>query len=74
MTHGRPRYRTCDSCGSYLLRELTFALRINYGRGRVIPKQRTNGVKIHRSVLLRMEKLNYKPKPKINFSKVQWID
>lgn len=24
MTRGRPRYRTCDSCSSYLLRQLTF--------------------------------------------------
>lgn len=29
--------------------------RINRGRGRVIPKQRLEGVKIHRTVKLRME-------------------
>lgn len=72
MTHGLPRYRTCDSCSYYLRWHLRS--RVNYGRGRVIPKQRTNGIKIHRSVQIRMQHLNYIPKPSINFSKVQWID
>lgn len=52
----------------------TSKISVNYGRGRVIPKQRTNGIKIHRSVQIRMQHLNYIPKPSINFSKVQWID
>ncbi|KXN83327.1 hypothetical protein AN958_01563 [Leucoagaricus sp. SymC.cos] len=48
---------------------------INFGRGRVIPKQATDGVKIHRSVKLRMDKLqDYVPRAKINLDKVQWVD
>jgi len=49
-------------------------LSINRGRGRVIPKQATEGVKIHRSVKMRMEALDYKPKPRINFDKILWVD
>lgn len=54
----------------------TWATRIavNLGRGRVVPKQASNGVKIHRSVKLRMEQLGYVPRACINFDKVQWVD
>ncbi|KAJ3573149.1 hypothetical protein NP233_g2619 [Leucocoprinus birnbaumii] len=47
---------------------------VNCGRGRVIPRQ-SDGIKIHRSVKLRMEQVEgYMPRPKINFDKVQWVD
>ncbi|KAF9449973.1 hypothetical protein P691DRAFT_811324 [Macrolepiota fuliginosa MF-IS2] len=52
----------------------TSKISINQGRGRVIPKQTTEGVKIHRSVKMRMDMLDYKPRPRINFDKVQWVD
>lgn len=51
-------------------------LRINRGRGRDIPKQHA-GVKIHRSVKLRMEnpKLNYSPKAKWSADvEPEWVD
>ncbi|KAJ3574362.1 hypothetical protein NP233_g1816 [Leucocoprinus birnbaumii] len=52
----------------------TSKLSVNYGRGRIIPKQ-SDGIKIHRSVKLRMEQVEgYMPKPRINFDKVQWVD
>jgi hypothetical protein len=52
---------------------------INRGRGRVIPKQKSEGVKMHRTVKLRMELQlkdgKYKPRPKTNPDlKPTWID
>ena len=39
-------------------------LRINRGHGRMIPRQHMDGIKVHRSVKLRMEAegMNYIPK------------
>ncbi|KAF9528165.1 hypothetical protein CPB83DRAFT_855015 [Crepidotus variabilis] len=55
-------------------------LSINRGRGRVIPKQRTEGVKLHRTVKMRMEMLQledkaYKPRAKlIPGVEPTWVD
>ncbi|KIL66936.1 hypothetical protein M378DRAFT_9939 [Amanita muscaria Koide BX008] len=49
---------------------------INMGRQRFIPKQRSWGVKVHRSVKLRMEadgSKKYQPKAKLNVEPI-WID
>jgi hypothetical protein len=52
--------------------------RINMGRQRFIPKQHTCGVKVHRSVKLRMEAevkngTKYRPKAKLTVEPT-WID
>ncbi|PPR06254.1 hypothetical protein CVT24_000926 [Panaeolus cyanescens] len=55
-------------------------LSINRGRGRVIPKQRSEGIKIHRSVQLRMNltkdtETPYKPRAKILPNiEPDWVD
>ncbi|TFK42265.1 hypothetical protein BDQ12DRAFT_645827 [Crucibulum laeve] len=55
-------------------------LSINRGRGRVIPKQKTEGVKIHRSVKLRQELdlpdgKKYTPRAKlISDGQITWVD
>ncbi|TFK26835.1 hypothetical protein FA15DRAFT_754691 [Coprinopsis marcescibilis] len=51
----------------------------NLGRGRVIPRQNTNGAKVHRSVKIRMETAyedgkKYVPKATLNLDKVIWVD
>ncbi|KAF9461946.1 hypothetical protein BDZ94DRAFT_1166859 [Collybia nuda] len=50
-------------------------LSINRGRGRVIPKQNANGIKIHRSVKLRLDAKDkeYTPKAKWNVEPT-WVD
>lgn len=54
--------------------------RINRGRGRVIPKQRQEGIKMHRTVQLRMEMLKENGKPYEPTAKVirgiapTWVD
>ncbi len=54
--------------------------RINRGRGRVIPKQRQEGIKIHRTVQLRMQMLKENGKPYEPRAKVisgiapTWVD
>lgn len=55
-------------------------LSINRGRGRVVPKQRLEGVRIHRTVQLRMDLYRdggkpYKPQAKlVPHIKPTWID
>ncbi|KAL0577577.1 hypothetical protein V5O48_004409 [Marasmius crinis-equi] len=52
----------------------------NLGRGRFIPKQKTRGVKVHRSVKMRMEavhesnKTRYVPKAKFDERYTTWVD
>ncbi|KAG5638505.1 hypothetical protein H0H81_012310 [Sphagnurus paluster] len=50
-------------------------LLINRGRGRRIPRQEIDGVRIHRSVKLRMDnkKLHYKPKAQWNLDATVWV-
>lgn len=55
MTLGPVDYRKFGSVYSLAAFDLTTKLRINYGRERIIPKQKKQGVKIHRSVKVRME-------------------
>ncbi|KAJ6607609.1 hypothetical protein B0H10DRAFT_1921719 [Mycena sp. CBHHK59/15] len=45
----------------------------NMGRGRFIPKQKQNGVRVHRSVKDRME-AGYEPKAKFDLARVTWVD
>ncbi|KAF9055647.1 hypothetical protein BJ165DRAFT_1412195 [Panaeolus papilionaceus] len=55
-------------------------LSINRGRGRVIPKQRSEGIKAHRTVQLRMDlmrdkEIPYQPRAKIlDDVKPEWVD
>lgn len=59
---------------------LTLGYRINRGRGRVVPKQRYDGVKLHRTVKIKMETPDedgkkYTPKAKLIKTLVPtWID
>ncbi|KAF8892854.1 hypothetical protein CPB85DRAFT_1230449 [Mucidula mucida] len=55
----------------------TKAITVNRGRPRFIPRQRRDGVKVHRSVKLRMEAegLNYKPRAEWHSNTtVTWVD
>lgn len=60
-----------------------FYVKMNLGRGRFIPKQRKHGVKVHRSVKLRMDAAyedgsKYKPRASfdkaLQLGKVDWVD
>ncbi|KAJ7133352.1 hypothetical protein C8R44DRAFT_849473 [Mycena epipterygia] len=51
----------------------------NMGKGRFIPKQQTNGVKVHRSVKTRLEAQTesggkYKPKAAFDLERTTWVD
>lgn len=51
----------------------------NFGKGRFIPKQKKNGVRVHRSVKTRMDALHedgskYVPKAKFDLERVIWVD
>ena len=48
--------------------------RMNLGRPRVLPDQEKNGIKVHRSVKMRMDiqSLKYKPKLKIE-GEAEWV-
>ncbi|KAJ7482979.1 hypothetical protein B0H11DRAFT_2021670 [Mycena galericulata] len=51
----------------------------NMGKGRFIPKQKTNGVRVHRSVKTRLEAQDgngrkYKPKAAFDLECVTWVD
>jgi len=51
----------------------------NLGRGRIIPKQKKQGVKVHRSVKARLETETenggkYVPKANLDLSCVTWVD
>ncbi|KAJ7482950.1 hypothetical protein B0H11DRAFT_1208232 [Mycena galericulata] len=51
----------------------------NMGKGRFIPKQKKNGVRVHRSVKTRLEALSeegtkYKPKAAFDLERVIWVD
>ncbi|TFK33616.1 hypothetical protein BDQ12DRAFT_766453 [Crucibulum laeve] len=51
----------------------------NLGRGRKIPRQEKNGVRVHRSVKMRMEAgyadgKKYVPKANLDVSRVTWVD
>ncbi|KAF7364570.1 DUF2235 domain-containing protein [Mycena venus] len=53
--------------------------RWNFGRGRFIPKQKTNGVRVHRSVKTRLEAQTehggkYKPKAAFDLERTTWVD
>ncbi|KAF7364572.1 DUF2235 domain-containing protein [Mycena venus] len=53
--------------------------RWNFGRGRFIPKQKANGVRVHRSVKMRMEAQTenggtYKPKAAFDLERTIWVD
>ncbi|KAJ6585623.1 hypothetical protein B0H19DRAFT_1110303 [Mycena capillaripes] len=59
----------------------TWASRIvcNLGRGRFIPKQQANGVRVHRSVKTRLEAQTergkkYKPKAAFDLERTTWVD
>ncbi|KAG2009453.1 hypothetical protein CC2G_012389 [Coprinopsis cinerea AmutBmut pab1-1] len=54
-------------------------VRWNFAKGRVIPRMNTDGVKVHRSVKIRMDTVyengkKYRPKAKLNLDKVTWVD
>ncbi|KAJ3812985.1 hypothetical protein F5876DRAFT_63523 [Lentinula aff. lateritia] len=51
----------------------------NLGRGRVVPKQKKQGVRVHRSVKMRLESQHtdgskYQPKADIDFQYATWVD
>ncbi|KAJ6500908.1 hypothetical protein C8R45DRAFT_979499 [Mycena sanguinolenta] len=51
----------------------------NMGRGRIIPKQKTKGVRVHRSVKTRLEAQTesggkYKPKAAFDLENTTWVD
>ncbi|KAF7353957.1 DUF2235 domain-containing protein [Mycena venus] len=51
----------------------------NMGRGRFIPKQKTNGIRVHRSVKMRLEAQTesggkYKPKAAFDLARTTWVD
>ncbi|KAJ7704774.1 hypothetical protein B0H17DRAFT_1038540 [Mycena rosella] len=51
----------------------------NMGRGRFIPKQKTNGIRVHRSVKARLEARTesgeqYKPKAAFDLERTTWVD
>ncbi|KAJ7133386.1 hypothetical protein C8R44DRAFT_870789 [Mycena epipterygia] len=51
----------------------------NMGRGRFVPKQKTNGVRVHRSVKARLEAQTedggkYEPKAGLKMERVIWVD
>ncbi|KAJ7912904.1 hypothetical protein B0H13DRAFT_1613010 [Mycena leptocephala] len=51
----------------------------NMGRGRFIPKQKTNGVRVHRTVKTRLEAQTehgrkYKPKAEFDLEQTTWVD
>ncbi|KAJ7603278.1 hypothetical protein B0H17DRAFT_1121802 [Mycena rosella] len=51
----------------------------NMGRGRFIPKQKTNGIRVHRSVKARLEAQTesggqYKPKAAFDLERTTWVD
>ncbi|KAJ6585687.1 hypothetical protein B0H19DRAFT_1110489 [Mycena capillaripes] len=59
----------------------TWASRVvwNLGRGRFIPKQEANGVRVHRSVKTRLEAQTeqgekYKPKAALDLERTTWVD
>ncbi|KAF9076899.1 hypothetical protein BDP27DRAFT_1312788 [Rhodocollybia butyracea] len=52
---------------------------LNLGRARKIPRQKANGVKVHRSVKMRMDAgyedgKKYTPRAKFDFKHVTWVD
>ena len=60
----------CSRLAFFVLTFSVNSFRINRGRGRVIPKQRLEGVKLHRTVRLRMEMKEeegeaYRPRAKL---------
>lgn len=66
------RYQTKDNTWAK-------SLGFNRGAGRIIPRQRSNGVKVHRSVQTRMEAYKaigqeYIPKANLNLDCVTWVD
>lgn len=51
----------------------------NLGRGRFIPKQKTNGIRVHRSVKARLEAQTesgekYKPKAAFDLERTTWVE
>ncbi|EDR01075.1 uncharacterized protein LACBIDRAFT_312561 [Laccaria bicolor S238N-H82] len=47
----------------------------NWGRGRVIPGQGKKGVRVHRSVKMRMDAQGgYRPKANLDLGRVTWVD
>ncbi len=49
------------------------------GRGRFIPKQKANGIRVHRSVKLRLEAQTesggkYQPKAAFDLGRTTWVD
>ncbi|KAF7326521.1 DUF2235 domain-containing protein [Mycena venus] len=68
----KQRYqRDDDSWGTHF--------RWNLGKGRVIPKQKANGVRVHRSVKTRLEAMaesggQYKPKAAFDLGRAIWVD
>jgi len=51
----------------------------NMGKGRFIPKQKSRGVRVHRSVKLRMDALHengqkYEPKAAFDLARTTWVD
>jgi uncharacterized protein (DUF2235 family) len=51
----------------------------NMGKGRFIPKQKTNGIRVHRSVKTRLEAQSesggkYKPKAAFDLERTTWVD
>ncbi|KAJ4490904.1 hypothetical protein J3R30DRAFT_3694791 [Lentinula aciculospora] len=51
----------------------------NLGRGRIVPKQKKQGVKVHRSVKMRLEAQHtdgseYQPKANVDFNYATWVD
>ncbi|KAJ7207516.1 hypothetical protein GGX14DRAFT_635358 [Mycena pura] len=48
---------------------------VHRGRGRIMPRQSTHGVKLHRTVKMRMEALGYKPRAQLNpTTEPTWVD
>ncbi|KAJ7114597.1 hypothetical protein C8R43DRAFT_902991 [Mycena crocata] len=52
---------------------------MNMGQGRFIPKQKTNGIRVHRSVKTRLEAetengAKYKPKAAFDLERTTWVD
>lgn len=49
--------------------------RMNLARPRVLPDQKKHGIKVHRSVKMRMEALGLKYKPKLKFDvDPEWVN
>lgn len=48
---------------------------MNLARPRVLPNQREHGIKVHRSVKMRMEVQDLKYKPKLKFDTTpEWVE